>query len=166
MQISNNDDIRKLISSVRWDWVSVLSAFSFFSSQGGFKGPEVITVGPYRPIHLLHYSCRLQDVYPRAVVNRQLLPSLSLEATLNGYSGIARSVSVILRSGSKSIVKEQTISINTEKGEVKSIGTVVDLGSWDLSDYNINLWMPIGYGDQHLYTVEFKLLGEVQIYLR
>ena len=139
-----------------------LGKASFFklSFSSGFcvaKGPELLTVGPYRPISLVKYTARISDFYPRAVVSGSLVPSLSIDLAVRGASKSVSNVNIVLRTLS-GIVKEQTINSSQLFPQADALAELI---SWSFKKHEVRLWWPTGYGTQQLYEVEVTLLGEV-----
>ncbi|KAH9915084.1 glycoside hydrolase [Fomitopsis serialis] len=124
--------VRKAQYGWRWDW-----------------GPELMTCGPYRPINLLVYTTHISTLYARAAVSAapSLVPSLAVDVDISGEIAKAKSVRVILRKdGSDDVLKQQDVPIP-------------EGSAWDLQGA-VDLWWPIGYGVQNLYSVEVALLAE------
>ena len=121
------------------------------------KGPELLTVGPYRPISLVKYTARILDFNPRAVISESLLPSLSISLAVRGAVKSVSNVNIALRTLS-GIVKEQTINASHLFPQADAS---VELISWSFEKGEVQLWWPTGYGTQQLYEVEVTLLGEV-----
>lgn len=57
------------------------------------------------------------------------------------------------------------LKINSvQKGDSEEGGVeVANVIEWDFEGAEVQLWWPIGYGSQHLYTVEVTLLDQVSL---
>ncbi|EED80557.1 hypothetical protein POSPLDRAFT_128099 [Postia placenta Mad-698-R] len=137
--------LRKAQYGWRWDW-----------------GPELMTCGPYRPISLITYTARLSDVHPRVSVSSgpALLPSLKLNLTIAGRVSAAQAAHVVLKDTDGGfVVREAHIPLSITEPRDGDVVEVTDIVSWDL-DTVVELWWPVGYGKQKLYTLEVVLLGQ------
>ncbi|KAG9123469.1 hypothetical protein FRC07_014899, partial [Ceratobasidium sp. 392] len=105
--------------------------------------PELMTVGPYRPIHLHTYKTRISDVHAKASVSSvpALSPSLEVIPTLAGNTSDVVKMEVTLRDSDGSAVRAEIFS-HASKIE------------WKFKDGEVALWWPVVYGKQPLYTVE------------
>ncbi|KAG8713456.1 hypothetical protein FRC08_013238 [Ceratobasidium sp. 394] len=124
--------VRKAQFGWRWDW-----------------GPELMTVGPYRPIHLHTYKTRISDVHAKVLVSPAPVfsPSLEVTPTLSGNTSDAVKMEVILRASDGSVVRTETFN-HASKIE------------WKFRDDEVALWWPVGYGKQPLYTVEVAVFDK------
>ncbi|KAF9800855.1 hypothetical protein IEO21_10274 [Rhodonia placenta] len=131
------------------------------------QGPELMTCGPYRPISLITYTARLSDVHPRVSVSSgpALLPSLKLNLTIAGRVSAAQAAHVVLKDTDGGfVVREAHIPLSITEPRDGDVVEVTDIVSWDL-DTVVELWWPVGYGKQKLYTLEVVLLGKNNIQL-
>lgn len=114
-----------------------------------------MTCGPYRAISLVTYTARIEAAKTRALVSPApaLSPSFKLDLAVSGDAPAVRGVEVALRQLDGAGVREEKVWLSGSA----NLGDVV---SWDLKD-EVQLWWPVGYGSQTLYTVEIKVLGEV-----
>ncbi|EPQ54903.1 glycoside hydrolase [Gloeophyllum trabeum ATCC 11539] len=135
--------VRKAQYDWRWDW-----------------GPELLTCGPYRPISLITYKTRIADLNTHAVVAAppQLLPSFSLDIRLSGDISATDRVRVTLKDTTteKEIRSEETV-IN---GLQVIDGQASDVVKWSFQAKDVELWWPVGYGKQKLYTVEVLIVDK------
>ncbi|OCH85238.1 glycoside hydrolase [Obba rivulosa] len=126
-------------------------------------GPELMTCGPYRPIHLICYSVRLDDVHARAFVSPapRLAPSLYVDITVGGSVTAAKRVHIALSShGGGAMIKDEIFELDGRVGELlQAKAEIKSLVKWDLSGL-IDLWWPVRYGEQHMYALDVTLLGE------
>ncbi len=120
--------IRKAQYHARWDW-----------------GPEIMCMGPDRPVHLHMYKRRLGEVWTKAIVSEHLQSSLEVDI---GAIGGEATVRCSLRSMEGETVREETVQPG--KACVK----------WDLAD-KVDLWWPNGQGPATRYRVDAELLSEV-----
>ncbi|CAE6472356.1 unnamed protein product [Rhizoctonia solani] len=106
-------------------------------------GPELMTVGPYRPIHLHIYKARIADVYVKALVSPapELACAIEVAYTIHGNVSDVSGLEITLRRPDGSIVRTQTFD-NGSKIE------------WKLDDGEVSLWWPVGYGQHTLYGVD------------
>ncbi|TDL19227.1 glycoside hydrolase [Rickenella mellea] len=132
--------VRKAQYDWRWDW-----------------GPELMTVGPYRPVHFLTYTARILDFYPRTEVTSDYSFSLDVHLELRGSASAVRNAEVTLKDKDGSVImREQNIISKFPDNEERDSKIL----HWDLGKDEVKLWWPVGYGDQNLYTVEVLLLSE------
>ena len=114
-----------------------------------------MTCGPYRPISLVTYTTRIESANTRASASVTPALSLGLKVDLAVMGDLAnvRAAKVALKDWKGNLVRVE---------EVQLVGAAVlkDVINWDLTD-EVELWWPVGYGRQRLYTVEIYLLGEV-----
>ncbi|KAH9831470.1 glycoside hydrolase superfamily [Rhodofomes roseus] len=136
--------VRKAQYGWRWDW-----------------GPELMTCGPYRPINLVVYTTRISTLYSRAAVSAapSLAPSLAVDVEISGRVADAQNVRVVLmKEGSNVVLKQEVVPIPQSEGS-STLRKADDVIAWNLQDV-VDLWWPVGYGAQHLYTVEVTLLAK------
>ncbi|KAI5121343.1 hypothetical protein M0805_000651 [Coniferiporia weirii] len=129
--------VRKAQYDWRWDW-----------------GPELMTVGPYRPIRLLAYTAHILDLYPRAIVSADLTSSLRVDVTIRGNASAAKTARLSLRRAAGRIVREAEVALALKD----DVG--VELLQWTFEKDEVELWWPIGYGAQTLYELQVSLVGE------
>ncbi|QRV83983.1 beta-mannosidase [Ceratobasidium sp. AG-Ba] len=128
--------VRKAQYGWRWDW-----------------GPELMTVGPYRPIYLHTFKTRITDLHAKASVSAvpSLSRSLELTPTLSGNASDAVRMEISLESADGRVVRVEKFD-HVSKVE------------WAFKEGEVALWWPVGYGQQPLYTVEvivFDKFGSV-----
>ncbi|KAH7105396.1 glycoside hydrolase family 2 protein [Auriculariales sp. MPI-PUGE-AT-0066] len=122
--------VRKAQYNYGWDW-----------------GPVLMTVGPWRPIHLHAYTARLSDVRVRAPVDESL--KAQIHVTVTATSGVSKAEVVI--KGPDGVALETT-DLSLDKDGVATLSFTPDQSA-------VQLWYPVGYGKQPLYTCEVKLLS-------
>ncbi|KAA1472333.1 glycoside hydrolase [Dentipellis sp. KUC8613] len=150
--------VRKAQYDWRWDW-----------------GPELMTTGPYRPIHLrLSGPARLAHIHARTTA--LAYPALALDVDLAFASHTARThvgslkVGVELREvgsgeGEGRVVRSEVVNVpvGLGSGEGEEGGreeTLRDVLLWAFRDGEVALWWPAGHGAQVLYDVVVVLLDE------
>jgi beta-mannosidase len=109
-----------------------------------------MTTGPWKPIYLHTYSARIEDVDIRVDVSESL--EVNLSAKVFASASFNGDVRVTLLGPNGDIRKEDVVSCQGVSG-----ATFVQA----FSAGELNLWYPIGYGAQPLYTIVAELLGEV-----
>lgn len=109
-------------------------------------GPVLMTVGPWKPITLETYQTRITDLDVRSEVSETL--DVKLSATFTFSEKTPGFASFVLKS---------------PDGEVEASSNKIPVGTghakvsfeWDAGQ--LQLWYPVGYGAQPLYTVEVEL---------
>lgn len=112
----------------------------------------LLTVGPWRPIYLHTYTSYISSHR----ISSTISPDFS-ETTLATAFTITPAANVIAR------VTLKTSQATIRQGETASEGTG-DL-KWRIkigqAEDEVQLWWPVGYGKQVLYTVEIEIADEV-----
>ncbi|KAG5343088.1 hypothetical protein C0989_000078 [Termitomyces sp. Mn162] len=111
--------------------------------------PILMNVGPWRPISLQTYETRIVDVDVRSDVSEAL--DVKVYADLTISSNAMGHASFVLKAANGSVVASTTASTNS--GHAKA--------HFDLPAGKVDLWYPVGYGKQPLYTIEAKLTNEL-----
>lgn len=109
-----------------------------------------MTTGPWKPIYLHTYSARIEDVDIRVDVSESL--EVNLAAKVFTSDGVTGDVRVTLLGPKGDICKKDVVSC-----EGKNNATFVQA----FSAGELDLWYPVGYGTQPLYTIVAELLDEV-----
>ncbi|KAF8073394.1 glycoside hydrolase [Lyophyllum atratum] len=137
--------MRKAQYDWRWDW-----------------GPELMTVGPYRPITLKTYSARLSEVHTRASVSFDETsgapsPILKVDVKLDGSLDpeLVHSLEVVLKDTVGKEIRRGQVALQ----DASATSVVRDAVVWNLESEEVKLWWPVGYGEQNLYNVEANLVG-------
>jgi beta-mannosidase len=125
----------------------------------------LLTCGPYRPITLKTYTARIADVHTRASVSFNndtgaFLPVLKLDVALEGSfpAGLTQSLLVTLKDTQGNEIRNQQLPLQGDSDELLKDAVV-----WKLGNNGVNLWWPVGYGEQNLYDVEVILLSQVRL---
>lgn len=109
-----------------------------------------MTVGPWKPITLEAYTTRIAEVDVRADVSGNLDAKLSAAITLtSSFTGV---IDVQVKSPAGDVVVSERLNVNDSKGanfEKSFAGGEVEL------------WYPVGYGKQPLYSLNLSLLDQV-----
>ncbi|CDO71388.1 Glycoside Hydrolase Family 2 protein [Trametes cinnabarina] len=121
--------VRKAQYNYGWDW-----------------GPVLMTVGPWKPIRLETYNVRIADIDIRPRVNEQLGANLDVTFELSSNTQSIASVSVRDPEG-KVIIGQSNITIKSERADAH----------FKLSAGVLDLWYPVGYGKQPIYSVEIQI---------
>ncbi|EIW82049.1 glycoside hydrolase family 2 protein [Coniophora puteana RWD-64-598 SS2] len=121
--------VRKAQYNYGWDW-----------------GPVLMTAGPWRPIHLHAYNVRIVDLDVRSKVSESLEVNTTVDIKL-----------------SEKITSTATIEIKNASGQVVAAANEVKIaggsarGEFKFAPGAIDLWYPVGYGKQPMYTVNTKV---------
>jgi beta-mannosidase len=108
-------------------------------------GPRYVTSGIYRPINLhLWDDAKIDDLHITHEINHNNSAELKLHLSI--YSDIDQKVELSANIAGKLWTKEVQLIHGDNKKEL------------DLTIENAKLWWPQGMGEQHLYTVDFKLI--------
>ncbi|WVR07896.1 hypothetical protein IAU60_004939 [Kwoniella sp. DSM 27419] len=111
-------------------------------------GPVIMTVGPWKSVHLETYSSRLEEVRIDTTLSGEAYQHASIEvrATVSGDQAGDLVIDVKLEDGAG-----QTIKSATDFPVSKNL-------HWDLLDGEVKGWYPRGYGQQPLYTLRVDLI--------
>jgi beta-mannosidase len=147
-----------------------------------------MTAGPYRPIRLVTYASRLLDVHVHASVSAapglaaRLAVSIDLDGHKHTEETLARGSGYIAdeREGQGQnnqdatiLVKQYRVALETLDGKTireeirfaeRSSQTTIQLVNWDI-DGRVQLWWPVGYGEQKLYKVIVEILDQVRLHI-
>lgn len=115
-----------------------------------------MTVGPWKPIKLETFSTRITDVDVRVNIREDLYANVDVNFTLSSeaLSGPVVIASVAIKTPSGDLV------IGRPHGPIAAGGTASM--NFGMSKGAYDLWWPIGYGEQPLYTVEIAVADEVR----
>lgn len=122
--------VRKAQYNYGWDW-----------------GPVLMTIGPWKPITLHTYNVHLTDIDVRSDVSEALDVGVTVDLTLSEKApgGLA---SVTLKSAQDSVILSES-NIKVGSGSARA--------EFRFSSGVLELWYPVGFGKQPLYTVEVTI---------
>lgn len=115
-----------------------------------------MTVGPWRPIYLKTYSAAIESLTVQAKVDQNLNMSLNASARLCETSVGARSVSFVLIDSEGKVVKSSSLELLETEPPTHETHL-----SWDFAKDETELWWPVNYGRQTLYTLCSRILAMV-----
>ncbi|THV08604.1 glycoside hydrolase family 2 protein [Dendrothele bispora CBS 962.96] len=124
--------VRKAQYNYGWDW-----------------GPVLMTVGPWKPVSVQFYENRIAEVDVRSRVSEQLDVKVSVALTFAAKTPGLATVSLKAPDGSV-VASNKDISGTSGQAETK----------FEFKTGEVELWYPVGYGKQPLYTVEVELTDE------
>lgn len=110
-----------------------------------------MTVGPWRPISLNTYSTKISDIDIRSKVSERLDVNLTVDFSLSDKSPCLASVVLKNPQGDQIALESE---MKTTFGHSRA--------EFGFSAGTLDLWYPVGYGKQPIYTVEISLLNEVK----
>ncbi|KAF8529175.1 glycoside hydrolase family 2 protein [Hysterangium stoloniferum] len=122
--------IRKAQYNYGWDW-----------------GPILMTMGPWRPVFLHTYKARITDLRIQVDVSETLDTTISISIVVTYPTGIC---SISIKDQHGVIVRNADLPVRD--GEV--------LTQFNSAKGEFDLWYPVGYGKQPLYTVEVVINDE------
>jgi beta-mannosidase len=111
-----------------------------------------LTVGPWRPVSLHSYYTRISDLYISAQVDESLETDLTVRIT-HSPSGTSGFAEILLKDPAGQVVTSQT-NIPVNSGFARA--------AFQFKKGDIQLWYPVGYGEQALYDVEVKVMNDVR----
>ena len=106
-----------------------------------------MTAGPWKPIRLETYATRIADLDVRPRVDEKLSATVDITFALSKAGAHTANVSIKDPEG-KVVIGQTNIPVSSEQAEAH----------FKLSAGAIDLWWPIGYGKQPLYSVEIAVL--------
>ena len=109
-----------------------------------------MTIGPWKPINLEAYHARITDIDVRVNIDDSLDAKVDVNFTLSVDDPVVASVSIKRPEGSHAIGRPDT----PVQGQ-----TLINFG---FSKGAYDLWWPVGYGDQPLYTAEIVIADGVR----
>ncbi|KAI0772055.1 glycoside hydrolase family 2 protein [Trametes elegans] len=133
LQLWNGDSsrlhVRKAQYNYGWDW-----------------GPVLMTAGPWKPIGLEIYTTRISDIDIRPRVNEKLGAGVDVSFELSKSDHSIATVTVKDPEG-RVIIGQSNLTIKSERAEAH----------FKLSAGALELWYPVGYGKQPIYSVEITI---------
>ncbi|TFK43576.1 glycoside hydrolase family 2 protein [Crucibulum laeve] len=121
--------VRKAQYNYGWDW-----------------GPILMTVGPWKPIKLEVYQTRISDVDIRIDISESL--AVSLKADLAFSDKTADHATFVIKDPAGTVIE-------TGDNLPANGGSASTSFSWEAG--RLQLWYPVGYGSQPIYTAEIEL---------
>ncbi|GJJ07590.1 hypothetical protein Clacol_001793 [Clathrus columnatus] len=118
--------VRKAQYNYGWDW-----------------GPVLMTVGPWRPIRIHSYTSRMTDLKVSTDVTESLDVTILVSVETDASEG---NIDITIKDPKGTPVQNEISSLKDGKAVVKFTGT----------KDQFDLWYPIGYGKQPLYTVQVQ----------
>jgi len=113
-----------------------------------------MTVGPWKPIKLETYQNRIADMYIRTQVSEELDVRLSVSFKISEDAPVRTSV----------VLKKPDGAVESHLQGTSLTGSETLQLQWDPD--HIDLWYPVGYGAQPLYTFELELIANVSYCLQ
>ncbi|WWC73873.1 uncharacterized protein I206_107845 [Kwoniella pini CBS 10737] len=107
-------------------------------------GPVMMTVGPWKDIHLEAYDARLEDVRVDTTLSGAGYDHATLEAHFSTSGKAELKLDLELQDISGKVIR----SVQSHPAE--------DVLNWNLGQ-EVKGWYPIGYGDQNLYQLKIEL---------
>lgn len=143
-----------LIRSYGWDWGMRLSVQISLNSWEHIpsSGPILMTVGPWKPISLQTSQKRITDLDIRTYVSESLDVKLTVEFALSDKTPGHANFVLKNPNGSE---KTSVNSIPTDTDNIKL--------SFEWKPGKVQLWYPVGYGTQPIYTIQIKLVDKVSV---
>lgn len=111
-----------------------------------------MTVGPWKPIKLHIYDAYLADVDIRSVVSEALDVKISVDLLLSDK--VSSSASITLKNSQGDVVCTNK-NINVESGSARA--------EFEFSSGELELWYPVHYGKQPLYSIVVAVSDTVSI---
>jgi beta-mannosidase len=147
-----------------------------------------MTAGPYRPIRLVAYTSRLHDVHVHASVSAApgLAAHLAVSVDLNRHRHTEETLAEASGKSAREsesqghdtrdaapLVKKYRVALETLDGKTvreeirfaeRSSQTTIRLVDWDING-RVQLWWPVGHGEQRLYKVVVEILDQVRVHV-
>jgi beta-mannosidase len=128
--------LQALIISYGWDW-----------------GPILLTIGPWKPIYLHTYTHRIADFRITTTVSSDNAVDVTVDVETSSplvSSGEGKLEASLLHPNNMNNLGSRTVELEDGGAHV----------SWNTEPGELDLWWPVGYGEQNLHTVEIKLYDE------
>ena len=109
-----------------------------------------MTVGPWKPISLHAYTARISDFHVKSIVSESLDTKFEVSLTASGTLSSPLKAKLSIKKPDGSVLATHELALNDEG----KASLVLEYKAGDLE-----LWWPIGYGAQPLYTFHVSLLS-------
>lgn len=119
------------------------------STEQDTLGPVLMTVGPWKPIKLETYTARIIDVDIRTTISPELNATVNVNFSLSISGRVVSSVQILSPSGAL-VIGQRGLRVDT-----------LGKANFGLSKGAYDLWWPVGYGEQPMYTVEITIEDQV-----
>lgn len=117
-----------------------------------------MTVGPWKPIYLHTYTHRITDFHVRSSVSESKEVTLDIDITSTPPHPSSSSEDESTGSVEISLIHPRgLVKLAAQTAEISVDGKTTL--SWTEGTDELELWYPVGYGSQVLYTIEAKLLN-------
>ncbi|KAJ7781282.1 glycoside hydrolase family 2 protein [Mycena metata] len=126
--------VRKAQYNYGWDW-----------------GPILMTTGPWKPISFHCYENRITDLDVRAQVSEALDVKLNAKFSFEKRKGYASFV-----------FRRPDGTLETSKSKIPTDEGIAEV-SFTFPSGQLQLWYPVNYGEQALYTVEVEITDPARL---
>lgn len=111
-----------------------------------------MTVGPWKPITIHAYTARISDFHVKSIVSESLDAKFDISITASGtLPSTPLKAKLAIKKPDGSSLATHDIALDTEgKGSL----------ALDYKKGDLELWWPVGYGAQPLYTFDVSLVSE------
>lgn len=109
-----------------------------------------MTAGPWRPVHLHSYTTSIKYLRVSSAVNADL--AVELDVSISFDAPFAGSADIVLLDSSGNDVSKKN-DVGLGDGDIKE--------HFHLAKGDVELWYPVGYGKQPLYSVKVEVKDEV-----
>jgi hypothetical protein len=140
--------------SYGWDWGLLFSLVKCIVSLYLPSGPVLMTIGPWKPIRLHSYANRIVDLDIRSDVSESLDVKITVDFGVSANTPDFASVVLRNPDGSRRMVEATRVSGGHGRTESFFSAGVLDL------------WYPVGYGRQPIYSVEVQIADGVGFLFR
>ncbi|KAI4166044.1 MAG: hypothetical protein LQ342_000475 [Letrouitia transgressa] len=135
-------DVTQLLQKSSCNWLEI----TFHSAIAGWDwGPKLMTCGPYRPINLEIYDCRISDLYFSSTIDEFM--ELAEVSAIAEIEGGASNVKFEIQHNGLSVGLENVKVVNGTANAIFRIR-------------NPHLWYPAKYGKQSLYVLNAAIIHD------
>lgn len=111
-----------------------------------------MTTGPWKPISLETYVSRITEIDIRTDISEAFQAKLDVYCSVSGPGQALTAKVKVLQSGALEVIHASDLEVKDGSGTYQ----------FTLEKDRYELWYPIGYGQQPLYTAEITILDEVR----